>query len=87
MEAVDGRAVISVLDHGAGVPAEELPYIFERFYRVRGGADRRTDGSGLGLSIARWIAEKHGGSIAMTSTPGKQTELTITLPLQGRSAA
>jgi two-component system OmpR family sensor kinase len=87
LDAVDGRAVISVLDHGAGVPAEELPYVFERFYRVRGGADRRTDGSGLGLSIAKWIAEKHGGSIAMTSTPGRRTELTITLPLQGRSAA
>lgn len=87
LEAVDGRAVISVLDHGAGIPAEELPYVFERFYRVRGGADRRTDGSGLGLSIAKWIAEKHGGSIAMTSTPGRRTELTITLPLQDRSAA
>jgi two-component system, OmpR family, sensor kinase len=87
LEAVDGRAVISVLDHGVGVPAEELPYVFERFYRVRGGADRRTDGSGLGLSIAKWIAEKHGGSIAMASTPGEHTELTIELPLQGRSAA
>lgn len=87
LEAVGGRAVISILDHGTGVPAEELPYVFERFYRVRGGPDQRVDGSGLGLSIAKWIAEKHGGSIAMTSTPGTQTELTITLPLQVRSAS
>ncbi len=86
LETVDGQAAISVLDHGAGVPVEELPHVFERFYRVRGGAEQRTDGSGLGLSIAKWIAEKHGGSIAMSSTPGRQTELTISLPLQDRSA-
>lgn len=87
LKAADGRAVISVVDHGVGVPAEELPYVFERFYRVRGGADRRTDGSGLGLSIAKWIAEKHGGSIAMASTPGEHTELSIVLPLRGGSVA
>jgi signal transduction histidine kinase len=87
LEAVNGEAVISVLDYGVGVPADELPYVFERFYRVRGSAERRSDGSGLGLSIAKWIAEKHGGSIAMASTPGEQTELTIRLPLQGARAA
>lgn len=85
LDAVNGRAVISVLDHGIGVSAEELPYVFERFYRVRGGQDRQAAGSGLGLSIAKWIAEKHGGSIAMSSIPGERTELTIELPLLHRS--
>jgi signal transduction histidine kinase len=87
LKAADGRAVISVVDRGVGIPAEELPYVFERFYRVRAGAERRTDGSGLGLSIAKWIAEKHGGSIAMASTPGERTELSIVLPMQSGSAA
>jgi two-component system, OmpR family, sensor kinase len=87
LDTVDGRAVISVLDHGIGVSAEDLPYVFERFYRVRGGANRATSGSGLGLSIAKWIAEKHGGSIAMSSIPGERTELTIDLPLAVRSEA
>ncbi|MGH6885994.1 MAG: sensor histidine kinase, partial [Geminicoccales bacterium] len=75
-----GRTAISVLDHGVGVPPEELPYVFERFYRIRGGAKRRPDGSGLGLPIAKWIAEKHGGTISLSSTPGVSTELTIELP-------
>jgi two-component system, OmpR family, sensor kinase len=73
-----GHAAITVLDHGIGIPADELPYVFERFYRIRSG-DRRPDGSGLGLPIAKWIAEKHDGTIAMSSTPGRWTELTIEL--------
>jgi signal transduction histidine kinase len=76
----DERAAIAVLDHGAGVPPEELPYVFERFYRIRGGAKRRPDGSGLGLPIAKWIAEKHDGTISLSSTPGESTRLTIELP-------
>ncbi len=83
LRAENGRAVISVIDHGIGVSGEELPYVFERFYRVRAGADRQAAGSGLGLSIAKWIAEKHGGSIALSSIPSERTELTIGLPLQG----
>jgi signal transduction histidine kinase len=76
----NGRAAITVLDHGAGVPPEELPYVFERFYRIRSGAKRRPDGSGLGLPIAKWIAEKHDGTISLSSIPGESTELTIELP-------
>jgi len=81
LAVADGRAAIAVADRGAGVPAEELPYVFERFYRIRGGAKRRPHGSGLGLPIAKWIAEKHGGTIALESTPGEATRLTIGLPL------
>ena len=80
LTATDGRAAITVRDHGAGVPAEELPYVFERFYRIRGRARRPAEGSGLGLPIAKWIAEKHDGSIAMSSRPGEATELVIELP-------
>jgi signal transduction histidine kinase len=80
LTARNGRAAISVRDHGVGVPPEELPYVFERFYRIRGGASRRPDGSGLGLPIAKWIAEKHDGTISLSSTPGQSTELIIELP-------
>ncbi|MGH6804508.1 MAG: sensor histidine kinase, partial [Methyloceanibacter sp.] len=76
----NARAAITVLDYGGGVPAEELPYVFERFYRIRGGAQRRPEGSGLGLPIAKWITEKHDGTISLSSTPGQSTELTIELP-------
>jgi signal transduction histidine kinase len=74
-------AEVSVVDRGPGIPAEELPFVFERFYR--GGTVRGTEsgGSGLGLPIARWIAEKHGGGITVTSEPHRQTEFRIRLPL------
>ncbi len=74
-------AEVSVVDCGPGSPAEELPFVFERFYR--GGTVRGADsgGSGLGLPIARWIAEKHGGGITVTSEPHRQTEFRIRLPL------
>ncbi len=76
----NGRAAITVTDHGGGIPPEELPYVFERFYRIRGGAKRRPDGSGLGLPIAKWITEKHDGTISLSSAPGRSTALTIELP-------
>jgi signal transduction histidine kinase len=74
-------AEVSVIDHGPGIPADDMPYVFERFYRggaARGGA---SSGSGLGLPIARWIAEKHGGAITVTSEPYRQTEFRLRLPL------
>lgn len=83
----NGRAAITVLDHGAGVPADEVPYVFERFYRIRRGSHRRTEGSGLGLPIAKWIAEKHEGTISLSSTPGHATELIIELPRSDAGAS
>jgi len=83
----NGRAVIAVVDHGIGIPPEKLPYVFERFYSIGGSRDRRsTEGSGLGLPIAKWIAEKHEGTIALSSTPGQVTELVIELPKLDSSA-
>jgi signal transduction histidine kinase len=62
------------------VPAEDLPYVFDRFCRGRDNASP-SGGSGLGLSIAKWIVEKHAGTIALVSKPGGVTELEIHLPV------
>jgi signal transduction histidine kinase len=76
----EGRAEIRVRDHGAGIPPEEIPHLFERFYRGSGAAER-SGGSGLGLSIARWIVERHDGRIELESEPGRGTEVRVSLPL------
>ena len=78
VEDEDGGAALEVSDTGVGIPEDELPLVFERFYRT----DRsRTDGGvGLGLSIARQIAEAHGGEIRVKSTPGKGSTFTLHLP-------
>jgi two-component system, OmpR family, sensor kinase len=76
----DGQSSIVVRNCGVGVPAEDLPYVFDRFYRGRHNASP-SGGSGLGLSIAKWIVEKHAGTIALVSKPGGVTELEIHLPV------
>jgi signal transduction histidine kinase len=80
MDAGDYLAV-SVADTGPGIPAEELPRIFERFYRVP-GAERRASGAGLGLSITRQIVEVHGGKLDVTSEEEKGTTFILTLPVE-----
>jgi signal transduction histidine kinase len=77
--AADSQSLIVVRNHGPGVPSADLPYVFDRFYRGRHNA-RIPGGSGLGLSIAKWIVEKHAGTIALASEPGGVTELEIRLP-------
>ena len=76
-----GEAEISVRNRGAGIAAEDLPFVFERFYRGRGKAVQSPEGCGLGLPIAKWIVEKHGGSIQLTSEPRGVTTLRIRLPI------
>lgn len=79
----DSHAInISVSDTGIGIPSESLPHIFDRFYRVDKSRSRASGGTGLGLPIARAIAEKHNGTIDVMSTPGLGTKFTITLPVQ-----
>jgi heavy metal sensor kinase len=77
----DGQAVIELQDTGIGIAEKDLPHVFERFYRADQARSRETRGSGLGLSIAKWIAESHNGSIELQSRPGQGTKATIRLPL------
>jgi len=71
---------ITVSDEGIGIPVEEQPRIFERFYRADDALSRRTQGSGLGLYIAKAIVEAHGGHIEVSSTPGRGTAFSFRLP-------
>ena len=76
----NGNAEIVVRDTGIGIPAEAQPRVFDRFYRVDKARARTLGGAGLGLSIAQWIVEVHGGSINLLSTPGHGSTFTIVLP-------
>jgi signal transduction histidine kinase len=77
-EARDGRAIFSVQDSGPGIATEDLPMIFERFYRGRGAG---SDGAGLGLAIVQSVARAHGGTVSVQSTPGSGSTFTLEIPL------
>ncbi len=80
----DGEVEVSVADRGSGIPPEDLPHVFERFYKA--DASRADAGSGLGLAIAREIVHAHGGRIWAESELGQGTRLTFTLPLADQQA-
>ena len=78
---VDGSAIaLSVRDNGSGIPAEHLPLVFERFYKIDPSRGRDTAGSGLGLSIVKAIVERHGGAVTATNVPDGGMVFTIRLP-------
>jgi signal transduction histidine kinase len=82
LEKIGEQARIICRDTGPGIPAEDLPHIFERFYRAEKSRTRKeTAGFGLGLSIANWIVERHGGRIEVNSQERKGTTFAIWLPL------
>jgi len=79
---VENKTVkIDVQDTGYGIPATDLPFIFDRFYRVRNGNTSQIEGNGLGLAIVKSIIEHHGGQISVESELGKGTCFSVTLPL------
>ena len=79
VHVTDGRRTVAIADTGVGIAAEDLPRVFERFFRSD-GARQDTDGAGLGLAIARWIAEKHGAGLDVQSAVGIGTTVTISFP-------
>jgi signal transduction histidine kinase len=77
----NGQASVRVSDHGCGIAPEDLPHIFEAFYRADPARARETGGTGLGLAIADQIVRAHGGAITVASEPGAGSTFTMTLPL------
>jgi len=87
LERIGEQARIICRDSGPGIPAEDLPHIFERFYRAEKSRTRgKTTGFGLGLSIANWIVERHGGRIEVDSKEGQGTTFAIWLPILTKSS-
>jgi two-component system OmpR family sensor kinase len=80
-----GEAILTIKDTGQGIPEEDIPHVFERFYRAEKSRTRSRDGKGfgLGLSIAYWIIRNHEGHIDVESTEGEGTIFTVRLPLAG----
>jgi two-component system phosphate regulon sensor histidine kinase PhoR len=87
VSAGHGHARVTISDTGIGIPSEDQPRIFERFYRVDKARSRAVGGTGLGLSIVKHVIERMGGSVALESQLGKGSKFTITLPEAGEEEA
>jgi signal transduction histidine kinase len=81
--AAGQMAVLEVSDTGAGIPAEALPHVFERFFRVDQTRSRKPDGAGLGLSIVQSICQAHGGEVTVESAVGTGSRFRVILPQAG----
>jgi len=76
---------IEVFDTGIGIPAEALPKVFDRFFRVDSSRSQSSGGTGLGLSIVQSIAQLHGGDVEISSQLGQGTRVTLHIPVSGAS--
>jgi signal transduction histidine kinase len=74
------EVLVSIKDNGIGIPAEDLPFIFDRFYRVDKSRTRQEGGTGLGLAICKWVANIHWGKITVESSLEKGSKFTVNLP-------
>jgi signal transduction histidine kinase len=86
VRASNGRAMLEVNDNGVGIPAEALPHIFERFYRVDKARSRQMGGAGLGLSIIKAIVTAHGGQVRVESVEGRGSRFLVELPVAGKTS-
>jgi heavy metal sensor kinase len=84
LRAIGDRYVVAVIDRGGGIPKDSQPHIFERFYRADASRTRgqAATGAGLGLSLVRWVANRHGGDVALTHSSEAGSTFTVTLPLR-----
>jgi two-component system sensor histidine kinase BaeS len=76
----DGGSILTVEDNGEGIPAEDLPHVFERFYRVDRSRNRGTGGAGIGLAITRAVVEAHHGSMEAKSVEGRGSVFSAKFP-------
>jgi signal transduction histidine kinase len=82
-----GQVVVSVIDRGPGLTAEQAEHVFDKFYRVDSGMTRATEGTGLGLALCRGVVEAHGGEITVTAKPGQGSRFTFRLPAMAPEVA
>jgi signal transduction histidine kinase len=78
----NGKAILKVEDTGIGIPANAIPHVFERFYRVDGARSRQLGGTGLGLAIVKSICMAFGGTVTVQSITGSGTTFRVELPLE-----
>lgn len=86
LRLVNGFARVEVQDTGIGIAEEDLPHVFDRFYRGEGARAIRADGVGLGLAIVKYVAEAHKGTATVSSQPGRGTTFSVDIPLAARTS-
>jgi signal transduction histidine kinase len=80
IKSTEEMVTLAVSDTGPGIPAEDQPRVFERFYRVDRGRSRDSGGTGLGLALVRHVVERNGGSVTLKSTLGAGSTFTLRVP-------